>query len=405
MPRFKYDGLDKSGNPVSGEAEAVSAYALIQALREAGKLAPTVVPLDSPPQLRRAERPLGLDDLNQFTEQLAALTQSGMPLAPALAELARSVRGRRFRRLLEEARFAVEGGHTLEDVFNRQGNAFPPLYVSLIRVGERTGNLLGALQQLSAYGQRHVWLRQRLLVAAAYPVFLLVALLLFLGLFVTQVIGQFGEMYAQFGAELPPLTHGVLLAGQYTARYGYPALGLLGALSIATWLVLGRAPLGSFARRVWEGLLLRCPGVGPSYQAILSARFFRALGMLLENGAPIVESLHLAGMATGSSRFAVASVRAAARVAQGESVGEALGDTGVLRRTELWMMKQGEALGDFPAALTRLADLCDREAANRQQTTLATVGPVLVTLCGILVGLSVVACFLPIFQFATLVHG
>jgi len=405
MPIFDYEGLDRTGNPVAGEAEATSAYTLVQGLRETGTFVYTVAPKEPAARAPRNNRPLRLEDLNLFTEQLAALTQSGMSLSPALAELSRNVRRRRLRRLVDEARYAVEGGHSMEDVFERQGNAFPPLYVSLVRVGERTGNLPAVLQQLAAYGQRHVWLRQRLLVATAYPAFLFAVLLLFLGLFVTEVLGQFGEMYAQFGAALPVLTQGVLTAGWYTAHVGFPVLGIVGALCIAGWLFLGRAPFGGVARRTWEGCLMHCPGVGRSYQAILSARFFRALGMLLENGAPIVEALHLAGMATGSSRFAAASVRAAARVAQGEPVGTALGDTGMLRRTERWMMKQGEALSDFPAALLRLADFCDREAGNRQQAAIATVGPLLIACCGILVGLVVVACFLPIFQFATLVHG
>ena len=73
----------------------------------------------------------------------------------------------------------------------------------------------------------------------------------------------------------------------------------------------------------------------------------------------------------------------------------------MLRRLELWMLKQGESQGDFPTALIRLADLCDRDASNRQLVTLSTLGPALVTLFGILIGIVVVACFLPIFQISS----
>jgi type II secretory pathway component PulF len=405
MPLFDYAGIDKHGNPVSGEADAPSAYELIETLRGSGILVHAAEARDRMPAPRGAKAALSLDELNQFTDHLAALTRSGMPLAPALAELARDARSQRLRRVLEETHHAVEGGHALEDALARHGTALPPLYLSLIRVGERTGNLPGVLLQLASYGQRHAWLRQRLLLAIAYPLFLLLAMLLFLGVFVTAVIGQFEQMYLQFGAALPGITAAVLAVGRLTASFGYPAIGLLGALATATWMLFGRAPLGSAARRVWENLLLRCPGAGSGYQAILSARFFRALALLLENGAPIVEALHLSGTATGSSRFAAAAARAGSRVAQGTPVGEALGDTGVLRPTESWMMKQGETLGNFPGTLARLADLCDREAVRTQQNMISMLGPALVAVCGLLVGLVVVACFLPIFQFSTLIQG
>ncbi len=401
MATFDYEGLSQTGNLVSGEAEAESIYLLTQELRTAGIFLHTVAPRDRETRPHKMDRPLGVEELNCFTEQLAGLTRSGMPLAPALAELAREVRGRRLRRVLEEVRHTVESGRTLEEAFERQGKAIPALYRNLIRVGERTGNLPGVLQQLAEYGERHIWLRQRTLLAVAYPVFLVVALLLFMGLFVTRVISQFESIYDSFGGTLPAFTGAVLVCGQWIEAVVYPALALVATLALFSWFFGGRASFGSLGRRYWEALLLRFPGVGGAYQAILSARFFRALGMMLENGAPIVEALHLAGMATGSTRFASASVRAATRVAQGEPVSEALGDTGMLRRLELWMLKQGESQGDFPTALIRLADLCDRDASNRQLVTLSTLGPALVTLFGILIGIVVVACFLPIFQISS----
>lgn len=404
MPLFRYSGIDRTGAPVMGEAEADSAFALVAVLRESGEFVHAVSPLDAPRGFRRNDRPMRLEELNHFTGQLASLSRSGMPLVPALAELAREARGRRLRDVLGDVRRDVEGGRSLEEALARHSNAFPPLYTSLIRMGERTGNLPAVLQQLSAYGQRHLWLRNRLIVAAAYPAFLAIALLLFMGVFVPEVIGQFQNLYHQMGGELPWLTDTVLSIGRGVRAVLLPLAGIAAGAALVSRLLFRIFPPGNGPRALWDAILLSTPAIGPIYRTVASARFFRALGVLLENGAPIVESLYLAGLASGSVRFEVASTAAAAQVAQGEPVSAALAGTGVLRRTDAWMLRQGETNGDFAGGLIRLADACDREAEQRQHDSLSALGPCLVAACGILVALAVVACFLPIFQIPTLIH-
>ncbi|MCF6286999.1 MAG: type II secretion system F family protein, partial [Candidatus Hydrogenedentes bacterium] len=298
--------------------------------------------------LGRNERPLRTEDLNLFTEQLASLTASGVPLAPALAELSHELRGGRLGALLERVWSDVEGGTSLEEALGRQGDAIPPLYSSLVRVGERTGNLPAVLQQLSQFGQRYLWLRYRLQVAMAYPVVLLAALLLFLGGFVPHVMGQFEELYASFGRDLPLLSAGVLGFGRGLWRWGLPAGGCLAALSVIQFLLLRSSIWSSRLLLPWERLKLAAPLFGPVYQTVLSARFFRALSLMLAHGAPIAESLHLAGLATGSAYFSQAARQAAAAVMQGEGVSDALRATGVLRRTHCWILQQGERNGKFP---------------------------------------------------------
>ena len=86
------------------------------------------------------------------------------------------------------------------------------------------------------------------------------------------------------------------------------------------------------------------------------------------------------------------------RIAQGEGVSDALRDTGLLRRSHTWMLQQGERNGNFTETLCSLADSCDTEAQRLEKSSLALLGPAAVTVCGILVGIAVIACFLPVFQ-------
>jgi type IV pilus assembly protein PilC len=351
--------------------------------------------------LGRSTRPLRREDLNLFTEQLASLTASGVPLAPALAELSHELRGGRLGALLERVRADVEGGTSLEEALGRHGEAIPPLYSSLVRVGERTGNLPAVLQQLSAFGQRYLWLRYRLQVAMAYPTVLFVLLLIFLGFFVTHVMAQFEDLYASFGRDLPLLSAWVLGLGRGLLHWGLPAGGGLAILA----LILRGIARGPRFDIPWERLKMVVPFFGPVYRTVLSARFFRALSLMLAHGAPIAESLRLAGLATGSALFSRAAQQAAMAVTQGEGVSDALGATGVLRRTHCWILEQGERNGKFPVVLERLADTCDQEAERLEQNSLSMVGPGMVIVCGVLVGAAVIACFIPVLQVSGFIGG
>lgn len=402
MTRFRYAGISNTGAPVSGEREGETPHGLIAALRDEGTFVHEIEDLDHPGRFRRPEATLQARDLTIFTTQLAALIQSGMPLASALGELVRESRHHRLRPLLEEAKGLVEGGHTLEDALSRKDGALPPLYISLIRVGERTGNLPAVLLHLSEFSQRRVQMSQRIQATLAYPIVVFVCLWVFLGVFAPLVIGQFETMFAQMGATLPWITTAMLKVGDLLKWTAFlPPLLLILCIPYA---ILLRSPARRAVRRIRESILLVLPVAGRLYATMLEARFYQALGLLLENGAPIVESLYLAGSATGSPRIEAASLRAASRVAQGEPVSQTLTDSRIASGTHGWMLQQAEAAGTLPQSLRRLAEICNRELEMEQQTIFAGAGPILISIAGLITGISVLACFLPIFQISTLVH-
>lgn len=399
MTKFAYYGMDKTGAPIEGQMDANSYEEVVRAGRLEGHTFYSVRMVDRPGLFSGQGSPLRLEDLNLFTDQLASLTSSGVPLAPALGELARELQGRRIGAVLNRLHADIEGGDSLEEALARHGDVIPPLYGSLVRVGERTGNLPEVLRQLSEFGQRYLWFRYRLQVAMAYPAVLLFVLLLFLAVFVPNVIGEFEVIFLQFGYEMPFLSALVLGAGRGLIHVGIP----VAAVCFLLLLVLPLLFRGSRSRRFLDRVKISIPLFGPIYQTVVSARFYRALSLMLSHGIPILESLHLAGLATGSALFTEAARQAADEVAGGEAVGDSLKSTGVFRKTHVWIMQQGERNGKFPEALARLADGCDQEADRLEQASLTQIGPGIVVFCGVFVGLFVVASFLPIFKFIGLI--
>ena len=404
MPVFKIEALDAKGLRLEQRLEADSAHEAIRKLQDQGVFVYSAEREDAGLSWSSAPRPLTAEDLSLLSEQLSLLTAGGMPLAPALSELAREAGGARLSSVIEDAKRVVEQGGSLEEAFSTQPGALPPIYLSLLRVGERTGNLPAILLQLSDYTARLARLRYQLQSVLAYPIVLLVFLTLFFAVFSSGVLVQFEQIFAALGGTLPFPTRVALAAGDVIQALWLPltiaAAAVLAALVLIPRLPVARERLDGVA----DAIRMYLPFYGPMYRAAIASRFFRSLGLLLGNGAPIVESLHLAGLATGSARFSAASMTMAAKVAQGETLGNALESSGLVRHSLCWMLRQGEAAGASVPTLMRLADSCDFETERRERNTLTVLGPGLIILLGLGVAFVVISLFMPVLQLSSLVY-
>ncbi|MCK5556840.1 MAG: type II secretion system F family protein, partial [Candidatus Hydrogenedentes bacterium] len=191
MPLFKYGGVDKDGKAVEGTMEEASAVRVTTILRERGLQVSAVDEVGKGPGFLRVKSRLTWDDLDLFNRQLLAITKSGLPLAPSLKALAEDIKSRRLKPVLEDIRSQIESGSTLEEAISRHPESFSPVYTSIIRAGERTGNLSGVLSHLSTYSARMVEMKNSIQEALAYPLVVLVAACGVVGFLLVKVVPVF----------------------------------------------------------------------------------------------------------------------------------------------------------------------------------------------------------------------
>ncbi|MBI2432903.1 MAG: type II secretion system F family protein [Candidatus Hydrogenedentes bacterium] len=403
MPRFDVEALDAQGTPRHEVVEGESAYAVITASRAEGLHVYSVKPHGWQRLFARPRHAFSAEELGLLSEQLASLVEGGLPLAPGLKDLAQDLQNRRLERLLREVQLDLERGSTLEQAFGRHADRFPPIFLSLLRAGEQTGNLPAVMRQLTDYTQGLLRLKYRLQAVLAYPAVLAVFLILFFGLFVCNVVPQFKDLYDSFGHKLPGPTLVVFWLGWVLAVIGFPLL-VLTAFLVALVLFFGVAvPFRSEMGYVADSLRLRLPFFGRLYRTVLAGRFCRTLGILLSNGANVLEALHLAGAATGNRVIARRALVAATHVGQGEPVTEALSSMRFMKHSLCWILKHGERHGLFEETLLRAADRCDHEAERQEQHLLGVLGPAMIWLFGLIIGFIVTALYMPIMQLSRLV--
>ena len=409
MRQFEYEGKDKDGQPVKGQLAGLNSIHVEEQLMGQGVQNIRISEVSPWLQFARPERKgLKADEIVLLSEQLETIARNGMPLAPAITHLAEDVRGRKSRRILQSIQKRLEAGGTLAEALTESGAGLSPAILSLIQVGEQTGNLAAVLVQVSKHYGRVTETRNAIRQAVAYPLVLIVAACLLVSAMYTLVVPQFTEIWGSFGRSLPAPTQFVVSTSKLIQELLAMDM-LLFWVGLLIALLLVRLYFGLTLQtrlqymRFQEWMRYSCPFFGNLYRVANAERFARVLGLLIINQAQVPESLSLAGVASGSLHMTEAAQDAALMVKNGSRLSEALASMHQFRASFLWIVGNAETQGELGQTLLRLADSYEREVERRAAMGIAFAAPAIITAMGILVGGLIITLFLPILQLSSLV--
>jgi type II secretory pathway component PulF len=379
MPTYAYQAVDGSGKRLRGQAQAISSGALARTLEERGLFVLDVA--ESSEAARGGSRGFRLGrrrEILEVTRALAALLPVGMPLAQAL-NAASGVASGDVRAALQEVRARVERGDPLSVALAEHRTLFSPLYVGLVRAGEKSGDLDAAFQRLADQLERDEHLRGKILSAAIYPLLLATAGSVAVTVLLFFVLPRFVTLLEGSGARLPKSTS-TLLAFSAALHRGWPVL-LLVPFVVAAFVAWVR---GSEAgARAWSTIMLGLPGIRTLRRYALAGRFARLVGVLLGGGAPLLTALDdtIESIGDPNARDDVARIR----VREGSSLRAALADSSLFPPMLAQLVGVGEDAGQLRTFLMKSADIFE-ERTERATSRLATLAePAMIIMFGAIV--------------------
>ncbi len=196
---------------------------------------------------------------------------------------------------IKSVREEVKNGSLLSDAFAKQG-VFPPIYVTSVLAGEKSGALGEVLDRFITYQKLALAVRKKLILSLVYPCLLIVLVICLMVFLVTFVVPKFAELYSSMSAQLPAATH-ILIAVGTTAR-NYILFGFVGLVAGRDRLpLLGQDRQG---RRTVDRWRLRTPLVGEIWIKYQVAQFARVLSTLLVGGIPLMQALDTASSSLGT---------------------------------------------------------------------------------------------------------
>lgn len=399
VQEFVYRAVDpRAGSVVKGTIEAASESAVTGKLKAQG-LTPLEVGLKSNTGLNRQIKLPGRGGhvsaraLAVFSRQMAGLINAGLPLMRTLSILIEQTDDKRLQPALVQVQADVESGSSFSAALARHPQTFPPLMLSIVKVGEAGGFLGSALSSIADNYQREAELHNKIRAAVTYPAIVLVIALIGVLVMVTFVVPIFEGMFAGLGSELPLPTQ-ILVTVSKNMWWIIPALVLLALIAVIWWRANRHTEQ---YRRVVDPMKLKMPIFGKLTTKIAVARFARNLSMMLNAGVPIIQALAIVGQASNNWKIEQAVRDVQDSIRQGRSFAAPLAKADVFPSMVPQMVSVGEESGTLVEMLSSIADFYEDEVETATAQLSSTIEPVLIVGLGIVIGGMVVSLYLPIF--------
>lgn len=336
-------------------------------------------------------------ELYNMTSQLAIMTQSGVDISSALISMAKQCKQPVLKQILESLNSEIIDGRKFSDALNTYPGVFNETYTATIGAGESSGKLSTVLAELAKLQRNEIRLRSSIQKVLIYPVVLAaVSGLVLLGM-VLFVLPQFAGVFEQFEAELPFVTQ--MLIDLSTFMRGNILICLIiSGLLVAATLMLRYSQTGN---RMIDHFLLHAPLVKNVTQSLYFGRVCRLMGLMLESGVPLLETLGLAKNSISNHLYRKLFEGMENDVLNGGGLSQGLLNSEFVPPSAAEMVITGEHTGSLGAVTQLVGEHYEEDGESRLRDLVTLLEPAITVVMGSLVAIVVMAVLLPMFDIAT----
>jgi general secretion pathway protein F len=331
-------------------------------------------------------------DVLFFTQELSTLLSAGVPLDRALSITSELSERGEFKTLVGDVLRTLKGGRSLADSLATKPAHFPDFYVNMVRAGEASGSLAQIFERLSDYEKQRDELRGYIVSSMVYPALLSLVGAASIFVLLYYVVPKFGEVFAESQMTMPTPTRIMMDISALVRQWGLWVLGAIAAFLAAMKVYIG-SPEG---RLWWDGFLLKVPVLGDALRKSQTAQFSRAMGTLVANGVPLVQSLNIARSIMTNQRMSRTLEPVAQGVKRGEGLSAPLARTGEFPALASHLLSVGEETGRLDAMFLRAADIYDADTRTAIKRFTALFEPLIILLLGVVVGALILSMLLAI---------
>jgi len=407
LSKFAYVVKDATGKTINGTDEAQDQATLVTRLQQQGYFVINVqsltktVPKKVEEKNRRAtfsHQKVTLDDLLTFCRQLSTMLNTGVTLLRSLDIIAMQVDSKQFHYTLNNVKKSVEEGSSLSASLGKHPKIFSKLWISLVEVGEASGNLPVVLEKLAFYLEQQSVFKSSLVSAMIYPIILLFVAIGAIIFFALVIGPRFKSLFESFEVDLPFITRILLDIFDFIKSKFLVLIGIVGAILVLIKKYM-QTPLG---KRQIEKFLFSLPKFGYVFKTIVVERFTSQMSILVDSGVPILYALDITQRMIDNKICEDVISDIKKNVREGKLIAQTMTNSGFFPPMAVQMILVGEETGELGKMLRSVAEYYQ----NYVQTFMKRFGtifePIMLIFMGGTIGIIVIAMFLPIFSIATL---
>jgi type IV pilus assembly protein PilC len=401
MAAFAYSAINSQGVVLSGEVSANDVSGAREQLRMKGLLAQSIeeVAGESGQSFGRSKK-VEAKSLQIFSRQFATMIEAGLNVVASLVILEEQTTDNALGDIIRQLRSDVEGGLLLSEAMNKHPKVFTRLYVAMVEAGEAAGILDIVLDRVAFQIEKQEAIRRRVKGAMVYPTMVLIFATLVLAGMLMFLVPIFVKIFQELGGQLPTLTQYVVTASNILKNYWFIILPSIpaGIWGFKKWKAT------ESGRHKWDTFKLKLPmRIGDTVLKVTMARFSRTLSTLVAAGVDIIKALEITGQTSGNWVIEEALAGVRAKVHEGIPIAQPLVENEIFPPMVAQMVKIGEETGELEKMLGKIADFYEDEVDSAVQSLTSIVEPIMMIGVGCMVGVIIIAMYMPMFKMLTLV--
>lgn len=335
----------------------------------------------------------------EFTRNLAVMLRAKLTLLKCLDTSIQQISHAKFLDVLNNIRSNVKRGKSLSLAISKHPNVFDTVFIQLTKVGELSGNLEDVLLRMSKYQEKAYKLKQSIRMALVYPAIIITVAVAAVSFLLVFVVPTFVDMYRDFEAELPAPTLLILSISDFFMNFG---IWILGALMILIFLFKNYATTQNGIRNI-DSVKLKIPYFGKMYQKGLISQFAETLSTLLYSGVTLMDALVVLRDSSPNKILEEEVSSLLNAIKKGKSINKALNKSSIFPLMVTQMISVGEETARLDDMLKQVALLYEEELDMMVEGLTTVIEPVLIVFIGLIIGVIIVALYLPIFEMVNVI--
>ncbi len=393
MKRFTYRAKEQAtGKVIKGTIQA-------ETERTAGKL---LVDRGYVPESLREEGGGFAEKMNKvtakerinFTRQFATLIGAGLPMAQSLRTVSEQTSNKAMKAVIEEILADVEAGRSLSEAFSKHPDIFSKVYLSLIKAGETSGTLDSSLKRIAMQEEKDQTMLGKIKSAMMMPLITLGVMVVVFLYMMLEVVPHVESLYSDLGEELPALTVAMVGIKDFVLNFWWLALIIIAGIVIGVMQFLKTEP----GVKTSATIKLNVPLFNGLFRILYMARFARISQILLGTGVAVLDTMHIAGEATGNVVVEESVEKAAEKVQSGRTLSDSLKGQDYIMPLVYQMAAIGEQSGKMDEMLGKAAQVFEDDLDQKIATISALIEPMMMIMLAVIAGLLVGGVLFPIYS-------
>jgi type IV pilus assembly protein PilC len=394
---YRYIARDANGNRREAVKEAPTREEMFAWLR-ANELTPISVEAEQTKSVKTKRLPaykkVKASEMATFCWQVSTMINGGMAITTAIETVSDDMENKYFGAVLRAVAEEIQRGTSLHESVSAHPKVFATLSRAMILAGETGGSLGNSLDRLGEYYEAREALQKKIKGATAYPIFVVIFIVLIIVALMTFIIPRFTVMFDQMSGELPAFTRGFMAVYNGIRDNAIVIIGSLVGV-VGGWIGFSKTKRGHDLMSQW---ILKTPIFGEIVRQSFIATYCKTLSTLTSSGVSILEAMDIIVGLTDNTVLIEAIGKIKSRVREGVAISDAMEETQQFSGVAIKMTKVGEESGSLPEVLDKSSEFYEKKLDATISSMLGMLEPVLIVVVGGVVMVVILAMYLPIFS-------